>query len=107
VKEMIAAVLAITVLLTGTTLWFKFRYEGAAAARDAALASLESERAANARLRVELDAERSAALERAAREAESARDREALVSELKDCDLDEGWRVPDALYDRLCRGAAK
>lgn len=104
--RLLLAAAAVTALGVCASLWYRARAESMEAARDAMQVSLEAERVASARLRIQLDAERAAAQERAGREAAQAADREALKGELETCDLDPAWRVPDGLYERLCRGVA-
>ena len=54
---------------------------------------------------ISLNQERAAADERAERLNASSESHRALEKELADCDLDGGWTVPRALYERLCRPA--
>jgi hypothetical protein len=46
-----------------------------------------------------------AAKEQAQRYKEATEDHEAFKAEFDVCEYDSTWTVPDALYERLCRGA--
>jgi uncharacterized protein HemX len=73
------------------------------------LAAEKAERAkaeaALARLAKDLQAEREAADERAARLNSSEESHRELGRQLEVCDLDDDWDVPRALYERLCAPA--
>lgn len=98
----LAGALAVT-LLMAAVLWFRSEAERARSDRDAAVAALESEQRVSSRLRSELDAERAAMDERAARLASQERETREFRNELAKCDLDPGFVVPGALYERLCK----
>lgn len=96
--------LAVCFVAVGLTAQF---YRAKAAVLEVKAERLENDLAASAGritwLEDRLEAEMTANAERAARLNGSAAGHEELKRELETCDLDSGWSVPGALYERLCR----